>query len=101
MIINTPYLNQLLKQLKELNRNLNQLLNENNKKAELEKNIADYKLEQKYFEEYYKEQNIENIEKLSFYKKTDDRILEFILDTQMLSEGKIKSSYYLNMELRI
>lgn len=90
---------ELLKQLKELNRNLNQLLKENNKKAELEKNIADYKLEQKYFEEYYKEQNIENIGKLSFYNKTDDRILEFILDTQMLSEEKIKFEWLYKIKL--
>ena len=36
------------------------------------------------FEEYYKEQNIENIGKLSFYNKTDDRILEFILERFIL-----------------
>ncbi len=80
----------LLNRINELNKTLNQLLKDNNKKSELEKNIDEYKLEQKYFEEYYKEQNIEEIGKMSFYNKTDDRILEFISDTQMLNEGKIK-----------
>lgn len=48
----------LLNRINELNKTLNQLLRENNKKAELEKNIDNYKLEQKYFEEYYKKQNM-------------------------------------------
>ena len=89
----------LLNRINELNKTLNQLLRENNKKAELEKNIDDYKLEQKYFEEYYKEQNIENIGKLSFYNKTDDRILEFILDTQILNEGKIRLEWLYKIKL--
>ena len=89
----------LLNRINELNKILNQLLRENNKKAELEKNIDEYKLEQKYFEKYYKEQNIENIGKLSFYNKTDDRILEFILDTQMLNEGKIKLEWLYKIKL--
>ena len=89
----------LLNRINELNRTLNQLLRENNKKAELEKNIDKYKLEQKYFEEYYKKQNIENIGKLSFYNKTDDRILEFILDAQMLNEGKIKLEWLYKIKL--
>lgn len=89
----------LLNRINELNKSLDQLLEENNKKAELEKNIGDYELEQKYFEDYYKEQNIEDIGKLSFYNKTDDRILEFILDTQLLNEGKIKLEWLYKIKL--
>ena len=89
----------LLNRINELNKILNQLLGYNNKKAELEKNINEYKLEQKYFEKYYKEQNIENIGNLSFYNKTDDRILEFILDTQMLNEEKIKLEWLYKVKL--
>ena len=48
------------------------------------------KLEQKYFEDYYKKQDIDKIQKLSFYHKTDDRILEFLLDSQLLYDGKIR-----------
>lgn len=87
----------LLNRIKELNKILTELLAKNNNKAELEKNINEYELEQKYFEEYYKKQNIEEIGKLSFYNKTDDRILEFILDSQMLCEGKIKLLYKIKL----
>ena len=80
---------ELLKQLEILNEKLNNLLEKNNKKAKLEKEISEYELEQRYFEQYYKEQNIEKIEELSFYNKTDDRILEFMLDSQLIYEEKI------------
>lgn len=89
----------LLNRLEELNKKLNDLLEKNNKKAKLEKQIEDYKLEQKYFETYYKEQNIEDIQKLSFYHKTNDRILDFILDSQLLYEGKIKIKWLHKIKL--
>ena len=81
---------QLLSKIQELNYKLDDLLEKNNKKAKLEKEIEDFKLEQKYFEEYYKKQDVDKIGSLSFYNKTDDRILEFILDSQMLYEEKIR-----------
>lgn len=89
----------LLKQIEELNNKLNDLLEKNNQKAELEKEIEDYNLEQKYFEDYYKNQDIKKIEKLSFYNKTDDRILEFLLDSQMLHEKRIKLEWLYKIKL--
>ena len=81
---------KLLEKLDILNKKLDELLENNNTKAILEKEINEYKLEQQYFEEYYKNQDIDKIEKLSFYHKTDDRILEFLLDSQLLYDGKIR-----------
>lgn len=90
---------ELLKAIEELNKKLDDLLEKNNQKAKLEKEIEDYKLEQKYFNEYYEKQNIEKIEKLSFYNKSDDRILEFILDNQMRYEGKIKLEWLYKIKM--
>lgn len=90
---------QLLKRIQELNNSLDYLLEKNNQKAKLEKEIREFKLEQRYFEEYYKKQNIEEIQKLSFYNKTDDRILEFLLDSQLLYEGKIKIKWLYKIKL--
>lgn len=81
---------KLFERLDVLNIKLNELLELNNKKASLEKEINEYKLEQNYFEKYYKNQDIENIGKLSFYNRTNDRILEFLLDCQLLYDGKIR-----------
>lgn len=90
---------QLLNCIQELNNRLDDLLEKNNQKAKLEKEIEEFKLEQKYFEEYYKKQDIEEIGKLSFYNKTDDRILEFMLDSQLLYEGKIKLKWLYKIKL--
>lgn len=90
---------KLLERLQILNGQLNELLEKNNKKAILEKKINEYKLEQKYFEEYYKNQDIDKIENLSFYHKTDDRILDFLLDSQMLYDGKIKFEWLHKIKL--
>lgn len=90
---------KLLIRLEEINKELDELLEKNNNKAKLEKEIEEYKLEQKYFEKYYNSQNIEEIEKLSFYYKTEDRILEFILDSQLLYEEKIKIKWLYKIKL--
>lgn len=70
---------------------LDNLLERKNRQANLTKEIEDYKLEQKYFDEYYKNQDIKKIKTLDFYNKTDDRIIQFLIDTQMKKEDKIKS----------
>ncbi len=90
---------ELLNCVQELNTVLDDLLEKNNQKAKIEKEIEEFKLEQKYFEEYYKEQKIGKIEKLSFYNRTDDKILEFMLDSQLLYEGKIKLKWLYKIKL--
>lgn len=90
---------KLLNRIQKLNNVLDDLLEKNNQKAKLEKEIEDFKLEQKYFEEHYKKQEIEEIKKLPFYNKTDDKILELILDSQLLYEGKIKLKWFYKIKL--
>ena len=90
---------QLLNCIQKLNNSLDNLLEKNNQKAKLEKEINEFKLEQRYFEQYYKKQNMEEIQKMSFYHKTDDRILEFLLDSQLLYEGKIKIKWLYKIKL--
>ncbi len=90
---------KLLNRIKELNNRLCELLENNNTKAKLEKKIEEFRLEQKYFEKYYEEQDLEEIQELSFYNKTDDRILEFMLDSQLLSEDKIKIKWLYKIKM--
>lgn len=90
---------KLLSRIQELNNSLDCLLEKNNKKAKLEKKIEEFKLEQTYFEQYYEKQNIEKIQELPFYHKTDDRILEFLLDSQLLCEDKIKVKWLYKIKL--
>lgn len=90
---------ELWNRIQELNHILDDLLEKNNQKAILEKEIENFKLEQRHFEKYYKKQNIDEIQNLSFYHKTDDRILEFLLDSQLWYEGKIKVKWLHKIKL--
>lgn len=72
----------------------------NNEKAKLEKEIEDFKLEQKYFDIYFKQQNITKINNLSFYKNNPDKILNFLLDVQLLNEDKIKHKLFYKIKLK-
>ena len=91
--------NVLLKRIHEINNELDILLEKNNEIAKLEKEINEFILEQKYFNEYYESQNIEEIGKLPFYNKTDDRILQFMLDSQLFYEGRIKLKWLYKIKL--
>ena len=90
---------KLVNCIQELNNRLDDLLEKNNQKARLEKEIGDFKLEQRHFEEHYKRQEIEEIRKLPFYNKTDERILEFMLDSQLICERKIKLKWLYKIKL--
>ena len=79
----------LLKRIEELNIKLNKLLEKNNQQARLEKEIADYKLEQQYFKEHYKNQKTK-IRGLKFNKKTSSKMLEMMIDGQFLQERKTR-----------
>lgn len=81
---------KLNKKIKRLNIVLDNLLEKKNRQAQLSKEIEEYKLEQKYFNEYYQEQNIKKTKVLDFYNKTDDRIIQLLIDTQMKNEDKIQ-----------
>lgn len=91
--------NKLEREVERLNKILDNLLDKKNRQAELEKEIYEYKLEQNYFNKYYEEQNISEIKKLSFYNKTDDRIIQFLADTQMKIEGKIQFEWLYKIKM--
>lgn len=90
---------KLEKQIIRLNKILDSLLQKKNRQAQLKKEIYEYKLELEYFNEYYQKQNIAEINKLSFYNKTDDRIIQFLVDTQMRAENKIQFEWIYKIKL--
>lgn len=90
---------KLSRKIGRLNKLLDNLLQKKNRQAQVIKEIDEYKLEQKYFEEYYKEQNITDNNKLEFYNKTSDRIIQLLVDTQMKTEDKIKLEWLYKIKL--
>lgn len=64
-------------------------------KARLKQQLSAYVLEQKHFENYYAKQNIEPLEKLSFYHETPERMLEFMKDSHLaVRKGKENGLLY-------
>ena len=84
---------------KGLEEKLDVFLNQNKYMVELERKIDAFCLEQKHFDIYYKNWDIEEIEKLSFYNKSDDEILDLIADLQS-SNGSINLFWKIKMYLK-
>ncbi len=76
-------------QFQKLNNNLKNLLEKNNRKAELEREIEVYKLEQSYFNLYYEEGKTLNIEDLPFKRKEPDELINFLIDYHLLEDDKV------------
>ena len=88
----------LVEKLKRLDRKLNDLFLKNNQKAELIKQIEQYQLEQKYFEEYYQKQNIEKISDLSFYQNSQE-ILNALNDISFLEDLDVNLKWLKSIQM--
>lgn len=87
--------NELLEKINGLNNRINHLLDLNNQKSRVEQKLSAYRLEKEHFELYYSNLKIEKIKKLSFYRKTPERIVSFLVDNYFAKEkGKSQSILY-------
>lgn len=71
---------ELLTKINDINKLVDDLLEKKNEEAKIQQELSAYLLEQQHFERYYEEQKIEKIENLSFYRKSPDRIISFLID---------------------
>ncbi|OMD31822.1 hypothetical protein BJP48_14585 [Paenibacillus odorifer] len=86
---------ELLSKIQELDGRINRLMVLDMEKARLKQQLSAYVLEQKHFENYYAKQNIEPLEKLSFYHETPERMLEFMKDSHLaVRKGKENGLLY-------
>ncbi|MEK5035258.1 AAA domain-containing protein [Paenibacillus sp. FSL R7-0302] len=80
---------ELLSRVQELDGHINRLMELDVEKARLRQQLSAYVLEQKHFENYYADQEIESLDKLSFYRETPERMLEFMKDSHLaVRKGK-------------
>lgn len=86
---------ELLSKVQELDGRITQLMELDVEKARLKQQLSAYVLEQKHFENYYAKQDIEPLEKLSFYRETPERMLEFMKDSHLaVRKGKENGLLY-------
>lgn len=84
-----------------LNTKLNHLLELDRSRACLENEMQQWELEQKYFEEYYIQQNIEQIFKMPLFWATPERILSFLAETYLAEEMQKSKSLFFKIKLFI
>ncbi|WP_042167076.1 AAA domain-containing protein [Paenibacillus gorillae] len=86
---------ELLSKVQELDGRTTRLMELDVEKARLKQQLSAYVLEQKHFENYFAKQDVESLEKLSFYRETPERMLEFMKDSHLaLRKGKENSLLY-------
>lgn len=77
---------ELIQRIETLNIRLNQLLEIDRKRAQILQELLAWQLEQQHFEEYFVQQDIEEIAKLPLIKATPDRIISFLAETTLAKE---------------
>ncbi|MDP4099458.1 AAA domain-containing protein [Paenibacillus sp. P96] len=83
---------ELLKQIKEIDVEIQKLMELERDKAKLQQLLSAYQLEWEHFNTYYAKQDVEQIGKLSFYRQTPDKILSFLVDNHIaVEQGKTDS----------
>ncbi|AZO94550.1 AAA domain-containing protein [Halocella sp. SP3-1] len=91
--------NILLKKINKLNKRIDYLLDLNNKKAKMQQKLSAYIMEKQHFDVYYENQRISEIKQLSFYRKTPEKIISFLVDNYFAKEKK--KSYSIFYKLKI
>lgn len=92
-------ISKLLEKINVLNNKINDMLELNNKKARIQQELAAYHLEQQHFEYYFNNQNIEEIRKLSFYRKTPEKIISFLVDNYFAKKKEKTGSMIYKIKL--
>ncbi|MEK3732575.1 AAA domain-containing protein [Paenibacillus sp. FSL M8-0334] len=90
---------ELNAKLQELNQRIHRLMELDREKAQLRQKLSAYLLEQEHFEHYYARQDIQPIEKWSFYRQTPKRILEFMKDSFLAVEVTRKYKFLYQFKL--
>ncbi|MFC9777381.1 AAA domain-containing protein [Paenibacillus chitinolyticus] len=79
---------ELIPKIKELDQRIHRLMELDREKAQLKQKLSAYLLEQEHFEHYYAGQDVQPLEKLSLYRQTPEKILEFMKDSFLAVEMK-------------
>jgi superfamily I DNA and/or RNA helicase len=91
----------LHQKINALNTKLNHLLEIDRSRACLENELQQWEIEQAYFEEYFKQQNIEQIIKLPLFWATPERILSFLAETYLAEETQKSKGLIFKIKLFI
>lgn len=89
----------LLEKINCLNGRVNYLLNLNNEKAKVQQELAAYYVERQHFNRYYDNQDIKEIKRLLFYRKTPERVISFLSDHYFATEEHKSNKFTYKLKL--
>lgn len=72
--------------LASLDSSIRRLMELDRERAVLKQRLAEYLLEQEHFEHFYVQKDVQQLSRLSFYRQTPERILEFMKDSFLAVE---------------
>lgn len=90
---------ELAAKITALNTRINELLKINVQKARIQQQLAAYLTEQDHFETYYQEQKIQEIQKLSFYRTSPEKIIAFLADSYIANQKGTTDSLLYKIKL--
>lgn len=79
---------ELINQVSDLNDKLDVLMNVSRQKAILEQQLSEWKLEFEHFSKYFENQELEKIKKLPLLFKNPDKIMDFLVDIDIVKNIK-------------
>jgi len=86
---------ELVKEIHNINTQIVLLMDLENKKAIIQRELSAYKLEEDHFKRYYERQDIEGIQRLPFYRSRPEDIIAFMAETHIArSRGKQRSIFH-------
>ncbi|TBL76100.1 AAA domain-containing protein [Paenibacillus thalictri] len=77
---------EIRKKITSLDSSIRRLMECEREMAVLKQKLAEYLLEQEHFEHFYAQKDVQQLNKLSFYRQTPGRILEFMKDSFLAVE---------------
>lgn len=72
--------------ISDLDNKIQRLMSLDRKVAALNQKLSAYQLEQEHFEHFYVRKDVQQLDRLSFYRQTPERILEFMKDSFLAVE---------------
>ncbi|MDF2927384.1 MAG: hypothetical protein K0R57_6298 [Paenibacillaceae bacterium] len=90
---------ELLEKIINLDSVIDELMATEREMAQLKQKLAAYQLEQQHFERFYMDADVDELGKMSFYRQTPERILEFMKDSFLAVESKNEKSFIYKFKL--
>lgn len=89
----------LFAKVADINDKLNGLLEKDRARVQLKQELDAWQLEQQHFEEYYSNQNVEEIKKLPLFCRTSEKIVSFLAETTIAKEYDKSQKFLFKLKL--